>query len=211
MAKVKKSFVFHSEWLESMKDIPAESVMQLICYINDYSCKDIEPEIEDPTIRVLFKAFRAKIDEDVRKYKNRCKKNSESAQERWNKNKENDTNETKECDCIQTHKENADHDNDYDNDIDINNIKEKNIKKEKTKKSTRFIPPTLEEVKAYCEERHNNVNPQAFIDHYEANGWYRGNTKMKDWKATVRTWETRNYGGSSTPRRSAVSEFFAED
>lgn len=52
-----------------------------------------------------------------------------------------------------------------------------------------FIPPTVEEVRAYCTERGNNVDPQAFIDFYESKGWMIGKNKMKDWKAAVRTWE----------------------
>ena len=53
----------------------------------------------------------------------------------------------------------------------------------------RFTPPTVSEVKAYCDERKNDINPQAFVDYYEANGWMRGKNKIKDWKACVRTWE----------------------
>lgn len=70
--------------------------------------------------------------------------------------------------------------------IDID--KEKNIKRE-SKKSNAFCPPTLEEVKAYCEERNNSVDAERFIDFYAAKGWMIGRNKMKDWKAAVRTWE----------------------
>lgn len=70
--------------------------------------------------------------------------------------------------------------------IDID--KEKNIKRE-SKKAKAFLPPTQEEVEAYCLERQNNVNAQKFIDFYEAKGWMIGRNKMKDWKAAVRTWE----------------------
>ena len=55
--------------------------------------------------------------------------------------------------------------------------------------ASRFTPPTLEEVKAYCEERKNSVDPERFIDYYSSNGWMVGKSKMKDWKATVRNWE----------------------
>src|SRR5262245_1535454 len=34
-----------------------------------------------------------------------------------------------------------------------------------------FRKPTLEEVRVYCQERNNRVDPQAFLDHYESNGW----------------------------------------
>ena len=55
--------------------------------------------------------------------------------------------------------------------------------------SARFKKPTLEEITDYCKERDNHVEPQQFIDHYEANGWMVGKAKMKNWKAAVRTWE----------------------
>ena len=49
--------------------------------------------------------------------------------------------------------------------------------------------PTLEDVKAYCQERGNRVDPERFIDYYTSNGWKVGKNPMKDWKAAVRTWE----------------------
>ena len=52
-----------------------------------------------------------------------------------------------------------------------------------------FVKPTVEEVRAYCEERHNNVDAETFVDFYESKGWLVGKNKMKDWKAAVRTWE----------------------
>lgn len=56
----------------------------------------------------------------------------------------------------------------------------------------RFIPPNLEEVKEYCFERKNKIDPQRFIDYYEARGWMIGKNKMKNWKAAIRTWENQN-------------------
>ena len=73
------------------------------------------------------------------------------------------------------------------NSIDKNSIDKDSIEK----KRGRFAPPSLEEVTAYCQERQNNVNPQAFIDFYESKGWKIGKDKMTDWKAAVRTWEGR--------------------
>jgi len=59
----------------------------------------------------------------------------------------------------------------------------------KPQKSKRFIPPTVEEVKKYCRERNNNVDAERFINFYSAKGWKIGKNSMKDWKASVRTWE----------------------
>lgn len=80
--------------------------------------------------------------------------------------------------------------------IDANMKRRENGKKggrpvEEKPKVKRFIPPTLEQVKEYCEERKNTVSPEAFMDFYSANGWVQGKSRkpIKDWKACVRTWE----------------------
>lgn len=62
-------------------------------------------------------------------------------------------------------------------------------KKTRTPSSRRFTPPTVEEVTAYCHERGNNVDAQRLVDFYEASGWMRGKSPIRDWKACVRTWE----------------------
>lgn len=75
------------------------------------------------------------------------------------------------------------------NNININNKENNNINiiiKESFKK------PTIEEIKAYCLERHNNIDAEHFYDFYESKAWMIGKNKMKDWKACVRTWEQRN-------------------
>lgn len=69
---------------------------------------------------------------------------------------------------------------------------------EAKKKRKVFRKPTLEEVQAYCKERKNNVDAQRFIDFYESKGWKVGTSPMKDWKASVRTWERRQ-----TPQKQA--------
>ena len=70
-----------------------------------------------------------------------------------------------------------------------------------TNKSARFVKPSLEEIKAYCTERNNNVDAEHFYDYYEANGWKVGKNSMKDWKASVRTWERNGY--DSKPKAQA--------
>lgn len=72
--------------------------------------------------------------------------------------------------------------------IELEAEKEKEQKADKPPR-TRFKPPTLEEVQAYCQERQNGVDAQRFIDYYTSNGWKVGKNAMKDWKAAVRNWE----------------------
>lgn len=64
-------------------------------------------------------------------------------------------------------------------------------------KTKRFSPPSVEDVAAYCQERKNDIDADAFVDYYSARNWTMGKTKMKDWKAAVRTWERNRKGGGS--------------
>lgn len=75
-----------------------------------------------------------------------------------------------------------------------------NIKSDKPTR-TRFIPPKIEEVQAYCKERNNNVDAERFIDYYTSNGWMVGKNKMKDWKSAVRTWERNGYSSKATTNK----------
>ena len=54
-----------------------------------------------------------------------------------------------------------------------------------------FIPPTLEEVQAYCESRGNKVDAKQFFDYFDAGNWIdsKGNP-VKNWKQKVITWES---------------------
>ena len=73
---------------------------------------------------------------------------------------------------------------------------EMNIEQETKKKEKRniFIKPSIEEIKSYCKERRNNVDPELFCDFYQARAWELSNgKKMKDWKAAIRTWERNDY------------------
>ena len=56
---------------------------------------------------------------------------------------------------------------------------------------TRFSPPTVEEVRAYCTERGNTVDAERFCDYYASKGWMVGKTPMKDWRSACRNWERR--------------------
>lgn len=75
----------------------------------------------------------------------------------------------------------------------------------------RFSPPSLDEVRSYCTERGGVVDPERFVDFYQANGWVQGKGKpIRDWKAAVRLWERRNNGhkrDSSIAANSAGKQF----
>lgn len=90
--------------------------------------------------------------------------------------------------------------------IDISTLHSDISLKENPKTSSkRFVKPSLEEVRAYCAERGNRVNPESFINYYESNGWLvSGKAHMKDWKASVRYWEANQKTSSKTDPRKDV-------
>lgn len=66
-----------------------------------------------------------------------------------------------------------------------------NTMEKKTK--NKFVIPSVDEVDEYIKENKFSIDPNAFVDYYTTNGWIvNGKTKMKDWKASVRTWERNN-------------------
>lgn len=93
------------------------------------------------------------------------------------------------------------------NDMQTTTIEEGNKgnrKEGNNKNIVRFTPPDLSEVRDYCTERNNNVDPQVFFDFYSSKGWMVGKNKMKDWKAAVRTWERNRRQGMTAEGNKSV-------
>ena len=90
-------------------------------------------------------------------------------------------------------KTDSDRDKDRDSDREIAIETEIEIETELERESNRthshskFSPPTVDEVYLYCEERHNGIDAQVFVDYYTARGW----KNVTDWKAAIRVWENR--------------------
>lgn len=58
-------------------------------------------------------------------------------------------------------------------------------------KQKKFVPPAVETVAQYIQEKGYHFDANNFCDFYESKGWYVGKNKMKDWKAACRTWERK--------------------
>lgn len=74
----------------------------------------------------------------------------------------------------------------------------------------KFKKPTVADVREYCTERGNKVDPQAFVDFYESKGWIVGKAKMKDWQAAVRTWEKDRSRTNGQHAKGINDDAFAE-
>lgn len=83
--------------------------------------------------------------------------------------------------------------------------------KSENKRAKRFSPPTVDDVRAYCQEIGYGVDPEKFVDYYTSNGWKVGENPMKDWKAAVRTWEKGNRTARKQNRESNASRELDSD
>lgn len=72
-------------------------------------------------------------------------------------------------------------------------------KENKKKKVEKFVKPTIAEVDAYCKERNNGIDAEAFVAFYESKGWLIGKNPMKSWKSAIITWEKSRKQTQSQP------------
>lgn len=74
---------------------------------------------------------------------------------------------------------------------DLERELEKKVK-EKEKKSSRFSPPTIDEIKDYCCEKNYPVKvAEPFYYYYDSIGWVVGKRKMTNWHAALAGWVNR--------------------
>lgn len=59
-------------------------------------------------------------------------------------------------------------------------------------RARRFTPPTADDVRAYAREKGYTIDAERFVDFYASKGWLVGKSPMKDWKAAVRNWVSRD-------------------
>lgn len=142
----------------------------------------------DPLARVVFAALKPHIDEAFEDFRRSVDTGRTGARKRWDReNAKSDTTPIAPlCNPIGVHTEaDADADADAETEGDGN--------KAAKPPHNRFFPPSVDEVREYCKERGNSVDPVRFVDYYTANGWMVGKSKMKNWKAAVRTWESNQF------------------
>lgn len=157
--------LFYRSFYDALKNIPTEERLRVYDSIMEYGMYDREPELDGVALAIFLLA-KPQIDANNKRYENGCKakrKRTGSETEANSKQDESES-EAKEKEKVK--------------------VKEKVNVKDKT-----FKPPSVDDVREYCEERGNDVDPQSFVDFYESKGWMIGKNKMKDWKAAVRTWE----------------------
>jgi len=162
MAENKKSFVLYCDLIHTIEQLTNEQAGYLFKHILRY-VNDQNPEAENVITKIAFEPIKQQLKRDLQKYEQIRERNSANARKRW---------DATASDRIPNDAKNADNVNDNvtDNDNDIS--------------KKRFTPPTKEEINS----EFPGFDAERFIDFYSSKGWMVGKNKMKDWKASVRTW-----------------------
>lgn len=214
MAKRSGVMLYFESWNPIMQ-LNNDDIVQLLRAALDYGETGREPSDikENVYLNALWSQIRATINRDEARYDERCRKNRYNVYRRIVKKNGGVPLEYDDwCAEIDDYRSITNDNRTIPMDNDANQLQpesqlnnpnpNKQTECGKPPRAPRFTPPTVEDVAAYCRERGNNVDPQSFVDHYEANGWMRGKTKIKDWRACVRTWET------SSPKHSTQGKYY---
>jgi hypothetical protein len=199
---MRDGFIFYESFREAMRGLPAETQLTLYNAIADYGLYDEQPDFGgDGVARGFFALVRPQIDANNRRRENGLRGGRPVKAEAL-ESTENQTRTEPEPSENQTgtklepkEKEKAkakEH-------VNCNAKEKGNANAFRADKPRFFTKPTVEEIYAYCRERGNAVDARRFFDHYEAVGWRIGNQPMRDWQASVRTWEGRDEAKAREP------------
>lgn len=167
-----QAFLFRYSWAEELQNMPEQLRNKINDAIQRFALYGEEPK--DATVKYsMFSVIRNQILRDREEYQKRCIKNRENITKRWEQIRSNTT----EYDRIRP------------NTIDTNIkkskvIKEKeSIEKESTKRSA-FVPPTLEDVRAYFRENgYSEAKAVEAFNYYDVANWHDATGKpIKNWK-----------------------------
>ena len=208
------------DWLEVTQDLLPEEKGNLIDAVIAYAAGLEYEHYLSGGCKIAFRFLKGQVDRNNAISDQRSKAGSNKKEQTETKENKQEQMETKENKQEQT-------------ESNLPKEKEKDKEKENNKennkeKSGRFTPPTIEQVKEYCQERGNAVDPDRWFNYYSSNGWKVGKNPMKDWKAAVRTWENnekqdnrpagkvvqvlpaQNYNQRSYNETKDVNAFYAE-
>lgn len=199
----KDSFVVRYSWLESLQAVSDSDFREMVMAMLNFSKSGESPRFEGFK-RVAWQSFEDALRSDAERYLEVCKKNKTNGSLGGQYGKlggrppKTPKNPQKPRTGGEKPPKTPDYDYDYESDKD--SLKERTLKSSKensfsltrSKGKSSFVPPTIEEVRAYCLENGYDVDPEQFVDFYQSKGWKIGKSPMKDWEAAIRTWVKRD-------------------
>ncbi len=191
--------------------LPIEKRQQFALAIIDYLFADVSPCLNDDALNILFSVAKPLL-RPIRSGRGgprvgagrKSKKSNDCLISLNNKNKKSLSPTPPITDNYSPEYNNINN-NIYNNTVtDIEKTAKNNQTKSKksndclislkkiSRATTKFVPPTVEQVAEYCASRNNGIDAESFVAFYEAKGWQIGKNPMRNWRAAIVTWEKRN-------------------
>lgn len=208
-------FPFLYSFKDAISEIPQKYRLEIYEAITDYAFFKKEPDLKTTFARFAWKVIFPILKKSWQKVENGRKGggqlNNNNASKRV-KNEQKTSKDTSEIEYgssniqanadIERDNENKIINNDNNNENEVNRIGGQKPSRKRETKS--FTKPSLQEVKDYISENSFLVDPEAFYDYYESNGWMINKNRMKDWQATIRRWNRtenpkKRNGANPTP------------
>ena len=182
-------FIIHEKTLQQIRRLDPEDCCYLLACMTEYYYNgtiDIDNvETVSVAVAVILDDAIERMAADAEAYEKSVEQRKKAAEKRW-ENASGMRNDATACDRMRDDAKVCE--GDAKNAVSVSVSDSVSVK---DKKNRRFTPPSVEEVRAYCAERKNGIDAEAFIAFYESKGWKVGNAPMKNWKSAVVTWEKR--------------------
>ena len=194
--------------VDSIQELDAATRGEIYTAVIEYLRFEREPDLEGMSqiARVLFMSFKPNLDNQIAQSK-RAKKPRSSRKKSETQPNASRTLAESYPDASRNLAESYPNASEQEQEQDI---EKPSANAEGKKRSARFVPPSPEEVDAYIAEKgYHGFTGQQFCDHYAANGWMRGKTKVKDWRACVRTWGAKRAGPARDGPQRPLPDFSA--
>lgn len=191
---MKDSFVMRTEnkvSIDRMSDEDAGRLLKAI--LAHVAGEDVDDQEEPLAVQLLLPLITGQIDRADEKYQETVEKRRAAGAlgGKAKREKANDSN-AKQCQAMPS---------DAYHNVPVP-VPDSDIEKKESPSGMRkkvFAPPTVDEVKAYVQEKKLRVDPQRFVDFYQSKNWMVGKTKMVDWKAAIRGWSSRERPAEDKP------------
>lgn len=205
------SFILYKSFYEPISYLTDEQIGRLFRAIFNYQISGNENA--DADIIIPFRFFVNQFRIDNAKYDEICEKRRENGKKGGRPKKPNGFQETKRF-SEKPKKAHNDNDNENENENENENVFSvvADAPTTPTKKRISFVPPSLEEVKAYALEiGAPEKEAVSFFDYFTSVDWVMsGGRKIKDWKSAFRHWMNNvdkfKKSSPSTPSTKARTE-----
>lgn len=217
MAKNNKGFCLFYDWMDSLDELDPADAYAVIRAISRYNETG-----EDPTtgFKGALKAFVMNLYQQIKRAEETSAAKAEGARITNEKRANAERTHTERIPNAERTDESATNTNTITN-TDTNTITDTDTllspsnEGERAREKKRFVPPTVDEVFAYMQERGETdfTVAESFVDYYVNAKWRVGSSRtvMTDWKAAVRNWLRRERKGKPKVKEKPKESSFDTD